>query len=315
MKNKFTITISDVKGSKSYSFNQLIRKFFLYLALFIIFLLASGVITILWLNQEVIEAEQKMAAANVEYINVLEKQQQSHFILDNKNKAIQYELDDKLKQLTFLNQTLEGIEDLIGFEHQQDLLIEDRIKLVQLSTLEKKIMLTEIPNGIPVKNFQGVTSPFGWRTHPVRGGRHFHRGIDYRGKKGAPIIATANGIVEFAGFKENGFGKQIIIAHNHGFKTLYAHMSKLYVKTGQVVTKGEVIAGIGSTGVSSGNHLHYEVRFLHKRLDPANFVKWSLQDYYQIFKEVKEVPWGSLTQRVQKNVQMVEKQLLLRDVK
>ncbi len=316
MKNHFTITVSDVRGSKSYSFNQLVRKFSLFFVLFLVLLFSAGAVTIWWLSQEAVQIEQKKVEALASYQDVLVKNKASFSLLNNEKEKLQFELDNKSKQIQFLDQTLQGLEKLLGIDSDNSVPVKDRIELVQLTTLEKKIMLENIPNGVPVKDFKGITSKFGWRIHPVTGKRHHHNGLDYRGKPGDDIIATANGIVEYSGYhKKSGFGNMVIIGHAYGFKTIYAHMSKLGVKTGQVVKKGEYLGDIGSTGLSSGPHLHYEVSFLHRNFNPIYFVKWDINNYDKIFKNVKGVPWGSLSQAVQNRVQMVEKQLSLRDVK
>ena len=317
MKNKTTITISDVYGSKSYSFNQLIRKFFFLFFLIILTLILSGGFTIWWLNQEIGTVDKNMAAARSDYQSILEKKQTAYVTIKKENESFQTDIEDKRKQILFLDQTLQGLEKLIGGNpDQEELAVKDRVKLVQMSTLERQVMLQAIPSGRPVKLFQGVSSAYGWRKHPVTGERKFHRGIDYKGSKGDPVIVTADGVVEFAGYhKKSGFGNLIIIAHDNGFKTIYAHLNKVHVKTGQVLSKGEHIGNIGSTGLSSGDHLHYEVKFLARKLNPGPFIEWNIKNYQQIFKKIKGVPWGSLSQKVQNHVQMVEKQLLLRDVK
>lgn len=316
MKDHFTITISDVHGSRNYSFKQFMRKFALFVIFFIFLMFAGGAVVIWWLNQETVNIEAKRLAAQEEYKSVLEKNKTAYISLDEERRKLQDELDNKSKQIQFLDQTLQGLEDLIGVTPNETALVKDRVKIAQLTTLEKQIMLADIPSGRPVKKFQGVSSRFGWRTHPVTGKKEFHRGIDYRGKKGDGVITTANGTIEYAGFhKKSGYGKMIIVAHNNGFKTLYGHMSKLRVKTGQVVKKGDLIGDIGSTGLSSGPHLHYEVSFVQRKLNPVPFIDWNLKNYDEISKRVKGVPWGSLSQMVQERVQRVEKQLLLRDVK
>ncbi len=316
MKNKFTITISDVHGSKSYSFNQLLRKFAFLSFLFIIFLIASSSVTVWWLSQEVKAIDNDMLIAKAEYQAVLEKKQAAYASLKVENDSFQKELDNKRKQVQFLDQTLQGLEELIDGNVGENIPVEDRVKLVQLSSLERQLMLKEIPNGRPVKNFKGVSSGYGWRMHPVLGEKKFHKGLDYKGKRGDPVIVTANGVVEFSGYhKKSGFGNLIIISHNNGFKTIYAHLNKRHIKTGQVVLKNDHIGDIGSTGLSSGDHLHYEVQFLQRKLNPASFVEWNMKNYNEIFKTIKGVPWGSLSQKIHSQVQMVEKQLLLRDVK
>jgi len=316
MKNHFTITISDVHGSRHFSFKQFMRKFALFVVLFIILMLASSAVIIWWLNQEIVEIDNNRVSAQAEYNEVLEKREQAYFLLEKEKHKIQNELDTKSKQIQFVDQTLKGLEDLIGVEPDEDALVLDRVKIVQLTTLEKQVMLEDIPNDRPVKTYKGVSSGYGWRTHPVKASREFHRGIDYRGNYGDGVIATANGTIEYAGHhKKSGYGRLVIISHDYGFKTLYGHMSKLHVKTGQVIRKGTLIGEIGSSGLSSGPHLHYEVSFVQRKLNPAPFIRWDLKNYDEIFKEVKGVPWGSLSQMIQERVQRVEKQLLLWDVK
>ena len=316
MKNKVTITISDVYNSKSYSFNQLLRKFFLLFFLIVVVLISGGAFSIWWLNQEIKVVEQNMVTAQSDYRKILEKKQVAYISIKTENEKFQTDIEEKRKQIQFLDQTLQGLESLIGGKAQEEnLAIKDRVKLVQLSTLEIQVMLKTIPNGLPVSVFQGVSSSYGWRKHPVTGDRKFHRGIDYKGSKGDPVIMTADGVVEFAGYhKKSGFGNLVIIAHDSGFKTIFAHLSKIHVKTGQMLLKGDRLGDIGSTGISSGDHLHYEVKFLARKLNPEPFILWNIKNYQQIFKEVKGVPWGSLSQKIQNHVQMVEKQLSLRGV-
>ncbi len=315
MRNKFTISISDVHGVKDYSFNQIVRRFAWFFLLFIILTMTIGGTTIWWLSKQVSEIEAKRAAEELRYTETVKKNQQDFLRLQAERRAIQNELLDKTKQLTFLNQTLEGLEDLVGVKPQEDMPIVERVKKVQLTTLEKKFMLTEFPSGRPVQKYQGVSSTFGWRVHPVTGKKEFHQGLDYRGKLGDAIIATADGVVEYSGYlKKSGYGNLVLIDHGSGFRTLYGHMSKRLVKTGEVVKKGQVIGQIGSTGLSSGPHLHYEVSFVQRKLNPAPFAQWRLDNFDEIQKKIKGIPWGSLAQVIKNRVNQVEKQLLLRGV-
>jgi murein DD-endopeptidase MepM/ murein hydrolase activator NlpD len=117
-----------------------------------------------------------------------------------------------------------------------------------------------------------VTSPFGWRTHPIFGVRKFHSGVDLAGPNRSPIHAADSGNVLFTGWY-GGYGKVVIISHGKGMATLYAHLSRAAVKCGDNVTKGDVIAYEGSTGFSTGPHLHFEVRVEGKPNNPLNFVR------------------------------------------
>ncbi|WP_225225445.1 M23 family metallopeptidase [Komarekiella delphini-convector] len=104
-----------------------------------------------------------------------------------------------------------------------------------------------------------VTSEFGWRTHPITGDRKFHAGMDFGAAEGTPIYTVDAGRVVFAGDK-GGYGKAVIIQHQRGLSTLYGHASQLYVQQGQQVVRGQMIAAVGSTGFSTGPHLHFEVQ-------------------------------------------------------
>lgn len=104
-----------------------------------------------------------------------------------------------------------------------------------------------------------ITSPFGWRTHPIYGRVKFHTGIDIAASYGSPIYAADSGVVIYSGWY-GGYGKTVIIDHGGGYSTLYGHCSALYVRKGQRVSQRQKIAAIGSTGISTGPHLHFEVR-------------------------------------------------------
>ena len=114
-------------------------------------------------------------------------------------------------------------------------------------------------------------SRYGWRTHPIKGNRSFHKGMDIASWTGAPIQATADGVVEYAGISGT-FGKVVVLQHNYGYRTVYAHCSQLLVDKGDIIKKGQVIAQVGSTGLSTGPHLHYEVRKWRKTLNPQQFL-------------------------------------------
>ncbi|WP_310484496.1 M23 family metallopeptidase [Chamaesiphon sp. VAR_48_metabat_403] len=111
----------------------------------------------------------------------------------------------------------------------------------------------------PLMNPARVTSRFGWRTHPLTGTRRFHSGIDIGAPTGTPVVATATGTVVSAGWN-GGYGKAIVIQHNDVQQTLYGHLSEISVQPGQQITQGSVIGLVGSTGNSTGPHLHFESR-------------------------------------------------------
>lgn len=134
---------------------------------------------------------------------------------------------------------------------------------------EQKDIHLATPFGWPVAGT--ISSPYGYRNHPVREERKFHTGIDISVPSGSEVKATADGIVSFAGWTENS-GIVVVAEHGHGFSTAYAHNRKALVQVGQRVARGDVIAMSGSTGVSTGPHVHYEIWRNGRHMDPAGFL-------------------------------------------
>ena len=115
-----------------------------------------------------------------------------------------------------------------------------------------------------------VNSPYGYRTHPISGNRRLHAGLDVAAPTGTPILAAAEGTVVHAG-PRGGYGLAVIIDHGDGLKTLYAHTSRMHVSKGWTVEAGRKIAEVGSTGFSTGPHLHFEVRIDGDPVDPLPY--------------------------------------------
>ncbi len=119
----------------------------------------------------------------------------------------------------------------------------------------------------PVPRYRRISSPFGWRRHPILGRRMMHNGIDMAAPIGTPVVAAKEGRVIFAGWS-GGYGLHVVIRHNNGFTTSYSHLSKSFVKVGDWVKAGQRIANVGNTGRSTGPHLHFEIRKYGQALDP-----------------------------------------------
>ncbi|MBE9216562.1 peptidoglycan DD-metalloendopeptidase family protein [Plectonema cf. radiosum LEGE 06105] len=116
-----------------------------------------------------------------------------------------------------------------------------------------------------------ISSPYGWRSHPLLGYRRLHTGIDFAAGYGSTIRAADSGTVIYSGWY-GGYGKTVIINHGKGITTLYAHSSQLYVQVGESVKRGQAISAIGSTGLSTGPHLHFEVRKNGTPVNPADYL-------------------------------------------
>lgn len=166
------------------------------------------------------------------------------------------------------------IQDLIADVNHFNQLIDDRTE--KLDLLEELIATGKLyeeitPSGRPV--IKGwLSSRFGKRIDPKTGKKNFHRGYDYAGKTGADVVAVASGLV-IRSERQKGFGNMIEIKHPEGYSTLYAHNKENLVSVGDMVKKGDRIALLGSTGRSTGPHVHFEVRRNGKYVNPSKYVK------------------------------------------
>jgi murein DD-endopeptidase MepM/ murein hydrolase activator NlpD len=137
----------------------------------------------------------------------------------------------------------------------------------------KEQLLASTPAIQPVSNkdLNRVASGFGYRIDPVYKTVKFHGGLDFAAPQGTPIYATANGTVKVAGNLGNGYGNHVVVNHGYGYETLYGHMFRINVRPGRAVKRGEILGYVGSTGKSTGPHLHYEVHKNGRPIDPVYF--------------------------------------------
>jgi murein DD-endopeptidase MepM/ murein hydrolase activator NlpD len=177
--------------------------------------------------------------------------------------------------------TLNSIASRISFQEKSYSDIEGMIK-------NKEKLLASTPAIQPVSNkdLNRVASGFGNRIDPVYKTMKFHAGLDFSCPQGTPIYATADGRVTTSGNLGNGYGNHVVIYHGYGYETLYGHMVRVKARNGQSVKRGEVIGWVGSSGKSTGPHLHYEVHKGSKPLDPIYFFYNDLtpEQYQQILK-------------------------------
>lgn len=150
---------------------------------------------------------------------------------------------------------------------------ENQLVFLQDLVMNKNLQKEVQPSGRPiVKGW--LSSYYGMRTHPISGKREMHKGIDFAGEMGGSVIAVAKGVVVYAG-KRWGFGNVVDIAHGNGYTTRYAHNSKILVSVGDTVGKGFQIAEIGTTGRSTGPHVHFEVLKNGRPINPVKFIQAS----------------------------------------
>lgn len=165
--------------------------------------------------------------------------------------------------------------DRLALTQAEDRLAEDSRRLSQIILAKVQpysgLVLPPGTGQLMYPTIGPVTSNFGWRTHPILGTERFHSGIDFGADYGSLIYASESGRVIYADWY-GGYGNAVIIDHGNGITTLYAHCSELYVKDGDVVAKGQPISAVGSTGFSTGPHLHFELRANGEPIDPSAYL-------------------------------------------
>jgi len=148
---------------------------------------------------------------------------------------------------------------------------EHKLELMEGLIASSEIQKEMTPAGRPVKH-GWISSRYGQRKDPFSGKRAFHHGVDIAGKKNSEVIAVASGVVSWAD-RKSGYGKLVEVRHVNGYVTRYAHNSKILVRVGDLVSKGQVVALMGSSGRSTGPHVHFEIARGGKTLNPAKYLK------------------------------------------
>ena len=161
---------------------------------------------------------------------------------------------------------------LDNMKNQSKIQKDSYSKLIQMAQ-DKSKMLASIPaiQPIPNKTLKRIASGFGYRVDPIYKTRKMHKGLDFSAPKGTKIYATGDGVIHMVKRDRWGYGTHIIIDHGYGYTTLYGHMSKASVKKGENVKRGQVIGLVGSTGKSTGPHLHYEVAKNGVQVNPVGY--------------------------------------------
>ena len=165
--------------------------------------------------------------------------------------------------------TRKKLDQVAGRAYVQSKSFDDVVEMAR----DKEKMLASIPAIQPVSNkdLKRLASGFGYRIHPIYKVRKMHWGMDFTAPTGTPIYATGDGVVSTRTNSRGGYGNHVVIDHGYGYETMYAHMSKFNVSRGQRVKRGDIIGYVGSTGRSTGPHLHYEVMKDGEKINPANY--------------------------------------------
>jgi murein DD-endopeptidase MepM/ murein hydrolase activator NlpD len=220
--------------------------------------------------------------------NLIQSLKEQRDIIEQKKVELETIKDDLLalfkSKIAKQNELNVALNNLVAYKKE---LINDEVALVEMedALLDEANKLTEIIKNLelaatyvggemmwPVPGQYKITSPFGNRLHPISKQYKMHTGIDISGPKGTPVVAAQTGTVVYANWF-GSYGKAIIVDHGGGITTLYAHNDTINVSVGSVVKKGDNIALLGSTGYSTGPHLHFEVRINGEYVEPLTYVK------------------------------------------
>jgi len=306
MKNRLIVTLSDIHGSKQYSVHEIMKK---VAPITLLVLILIGVGSSIYVN--VLTAKlTKIKTLSAEY-------QVKNADLNMQQKALISLIEENSQKYTSIKSKLQEVEEMIGIGPDlnasfQARLEEERdnatkhlrvsLKAQELASMQKNLLSNIIPNGKPLE-YKRISSPFGYRTHPTKKNHSFHPALDLTAKHGTPIYAPASGVVEYAK-RKGAYGNFLLIDHSFGFKTAYGHLSRFAVKSGDYVSKGDLVAYVGSTGRSTGPHLHYEIRYLTKWLDPKKFMHLDLDNINDISANISTVNWGSILKQIEKLISL-----------
>ncbi|OAJ93960.1 M23 family metallopeptidase [Vibrio bivalvicida] len=294
--NSFTITVSGIDGTKFFNLSfRMIKGIKLLLLLFTLVFCTLIALLSIFVDDASDSKREKKEAVSKAYS--LEKQLlRSHeFQSDLENN-----LSQKQQDIAYISEKLKGIESALDLSNDA-LDLKQRLNNAGLSVAARHQIMQLIPNGRPVK--QGyLSSHYGKRLHPVKKIRAIHHGIDYAVNVGTPIYAPADGVVAVTRKSNKGSGNFLRVSHSFGFSSSYSHLKAFKVSRGDYVKKGDLIGLSGNTGLSTGSHLHYEIRLVGRSLNPLPFVQWEMNNFDSIFESNKDVKWDYLVNKIENQI-------------
>lgn len=296
MKDNIILSVSSIHGTKHFSFGKKLRHTFKligYITLIGIILAAAVIFYLVndakFSKLKLLELENKSSSLSREITS-----------LTTLKINLEQDLLEREEQMQQVSDRLGDLESLLDMDNGNNVL-ESRLDTAAIHSSVRVAMLTQIPSGPPVKNAR-TSSGYGKRKHPVTGIVKMHRGQDFAVNTGTHVYAPADGVVEVIRPSKKGSGNFLRLIHTYGFTSSYSHLSKFIVKKGDFVKKGDLIAHSGNSGLSSGPHLHYEVQFIGRSLDPKYFLDWNVDNFDAIFKNIRGIRWESLVDKIELRV-------------
>ena len=186
--------------------------------------------------------------------------------MEREQEIARVESMDDIELVQSLKVQVRNLDKRVGFQKKS---YDELTNLI--NNKEKLLAATPAIQPVANKNLNRIASGYGRRIDPIYKTIKMHAGLDFSAPQGTPIYATADGRVQLAGFSNSGYGNHVVINHGYGYHTLYGHMFRVKARAGQQVKRGEVIGFVGSTGKSTGPHLHYEVHKNGQRINPVYF--------------------------------------------
>ena len=200
------------------------------------------------------------------------EQVEAQNILTEKQNQIKSKQSEKQKIIDALSKDINELKKQEAEQEKAEKELKTQINNALKSSTQQSVTYSGNGKfGFPLASYTRVSSTYGYRIHPITGTKKLHSGIDYAAPYGTSILAAEDGVVLTSGWN-SGYGYCVTINHGGGYVTLYGHCSSLLVSAGQKVTKGQTIAKVGSTGNSTGNHLHFEVRINGSTVNPAGYL-------------------------------------------
>lgn len=287
--DRLILMVSSPYGYKYYNISAFFKHSIIYIAVAVLSAVFFSLVVVYSFTSEIRDIEYKYQYIQEEYGKLV-----------NRHIDLNAQIALKKEETLLVSDKIEELEGEIGIDTKSNNFeLKSRVETASITGLQKLFIMKFIPNGIPLTSYKRISSPYGYRTHPLSNTREIHTGTDLAADKDTPVYATADGVVDFAQDGWNGgYGTLLKIDHSFGFRTYYAHLNAMAVKKGEFVRKGQLIAYVGNTGASSGYHLHYEVRFLGEHINPKHFLEWNMGNFDIIFKKEKNIAWQSLLQTI-----------------
>ncbi len=247
----------------------------------------SNEVDVAKLKQKELESQSSSLSQEVESLSLLKEN-------------LEADLQVREERMQQVGDRLEDVERLLGVI-DPDVEFESRLDAAAITSQTRMMLLNQIPNSSPVIGGY-ISSGYGRRIHPVTGKVKIHRGLDFGVNIGTPIYAPADGVIEVVRSSNQGSGNFLRLQHSYGFTSSYSHLKSFAVKTGDFVSKGDLIGHSGNSGLTSGPHLHYEIRFVGRPLNPRPFVDWNINNFDSIFTKITTVQWNSLVEGIEMRV-------------